>query len=253
MPFSFRLLSSLIFTYSLSTAVVADAQRPFRYIDGEGISPIVYKDKEGGVLGIVPESVYLIFDALELELEADLVPDARTLFELTNGRAEVSSAIIYADLQTSDFPQSLTICPVAMLDFPIYTVWHREGDFSEVKMQTLENVKMGMLNQPPGLEDAAGFSYDNVASFNSVDAMMKALISKRVDTIFMNWSHAQLIAERLGRKSEIIKGPYYGNIQIHLALLTRAFQPNILTQACDHVERFKKQGAFNRIFKAYLD
>ncbi|BFM15551.1 hypothetical protein R50073_17340 [Maricurvus nonylphenolicus] len=253
MHFPLRFLSSLIFAFSLSAVALSDSQRSLRYIDGEGLSPIVYKNEEGKVLGIVPESVYLVFDALGIKLNASLVPDARVPFELINGRAEVSTAILYGDLELEDFPKPMTICPTAMLSISVNTIWHRDGSFTEEQMQSLEKIRIGMLNQSPGLKDASGLSYEHLTSFNSVDAMMKALMSQRVDTILMNWSHAQLTAEKLGRSDMIKKGPSIADVHIHLALLTQAFSPDVIARACEQVVRFKSKGAFQRIFSAYFN
>lgn len=253
MRYCSQILHVFLFWLILCSTAFSDDQRTLRYIDGEGLSPIIYKNEVGEILGVVPESVYLVFDALGMKLEGKLVPDARTLFELINGRAEVSTTILYANLKIDDFPEPITICPTSMLAFPIHTVWHREGTFSEEQTQTLIGVRTGMLNQPPGLEETAGFPYKNVTSFKSVDSMMKALITQRVDAIFMSWHHAQLISEKLGRRESIIQGPLVGEIQVHLALLTQAFKAEFIEKACDQVERFKSQGAFKRVFNAYLN
>lgn len=246
------LLSLLLPASSFGAEALTTQLPKLRYTDGEGLWPFIYSDSEGGIQGIVPQSVRQVARQAGYAIEGRSVPSARSVFELVNGLADVTTVALYGELTSDVYPATITLCQEPILTVVTYQVWHKDKLSAATTPQSLEQAKVGMFNQSPQMENLAGLSHLNLTSFNSTEAMIKALLSQRVDVIFMEWNQARLLASRLGQAEMLVKGLPLSDARVHITLAQGSLSSEEITHICDQVALLKQQGVFNRIMTESL-
>ncbi len=246
------LLSVLLYLLYSSTGLGAETLPKLRYTDGEGLWPFIYNDSVGELQGVVPQSVRQVARQAGHAIEGRSVPSARSVFELVNGRSDIATVSLYGELTRDIYPTTITLCQEPILTLVAYQVWHIDKSAEAAKPQSLELARIGMFNQSPQMEKLAGLAHLNITSFNSAEAMIKALLSQRIDVIFMEWNQAKLLAAHLGQADKLVKGLPLTDVKIHIALSEGSLSSAEIEHICDQVTVLKQQGVFDRIMAESL-
>jgi ABC-type amino acid transport substrate-binding protein len=246
------LLCLLLPGTGLGASMSTETLPKLRYTDGEGLWPFIYNDSAGEIQGVVPQSVRQVARQAGYAIEGRSVPSARSVFELVNGRADITTVALYGELTRDIYPATVTLCQEPILTLVTSQVWHIDKSAEAAKPESLELASIGMFNQSPHMEKLAGLAHLNITSFNSTEAMIKALLSQRVDVIFMEWNQAKLLATHLGQADKLVKGLPLTDIKIHITLSEGRFSSTEIEHICDQVTVLKEQGVFDRIMTESL-
>ncbi|MAZ89488.1 MAG: hypothetical protein CL693_17790 [Cellvibrionaceae bacterium] len=221
-------------------------QNTIRYIDTEKLRPLSYS-KNGQVVGMFPEMAQLILESPNRKIVSRLVPEARLLFEIQGQLSDATMIYAFRDLSIEDYPEFVEVCPTPTVTLSIDVIWMADNNLNIQTYSDLAPYRVGIFNSSPAQIDSIGLDFPHLSRHQSSEALVKSLISNRIDIAIMNWDYALILAKNLVSTDRLKRGENLGNMDIHLAIAKHWGTALEREKICNRVIRLKQAGEFTRI------
>lgn len=243
----------LVLSILIATPLCLATEMPtsVRYIDSEKNWPFTF-ESQGEFQGVQPEIVRLIFESFNIQMSERWVPDARLLFEIQKKHADVTIVFTYGGLSIDAYPEFVQVCSKPVYDLSVDALWLESTPIAAHEFKDLSPYRIGTLNSAPGLLEQAGFNLPSIHYFNSSDALVKSLLTGRVDVVVMNWRHAQALIYRLKVEQRIERGLKLQQLNLHLAIAKHWAPEQQRNRLCERAETLRRQDKFTSIVQSYL-
>ena len=254
-PLVLRLLTTLVIV-ALTMTAGADSARPepqiARYAGHLGYTPLFF-EQSGGLVGIVPDMVNEVMSKYGYDLENIAAPRNRSIAMVMKGLAEITSVQIYPPLVlNSNYPSNLTICPTPLLTEEIVLIAAVHHDTT---IKPIEEMKLGWVNaiNNPKILQALGLNPSQVGLYHSNDALVKALLTKRIDGAITTMSATLYVLHELGSPVRMATLKYFGKSNLHLAMSESFSQRAASQNICEEITRLQNSGRLAQIYLSYMN
>lgn len=222
------------------------------YIGGKPSWPYIIHEQDE-VKGILPDSIYAIFNALGINVTTTSVIYTRTMHELVHQRADVSMAVLdYNNLEEKDYPAEVYLCPTPILLIDVHMIWHKDVKIDTTEHYNINDYKIGVIRVSSKRFDKLG-DIKGLVKFRTLELMVKNLLARRVDAIIMNGLHAKLIAKQLSKEDKLRQGALVMKMPIHLVVAKHWLKPGaLMDKLCGTVATLEQDNVFKKISDSYL-
>ena len=247
-----RIILTLI-TLWIGNSVLAESGdlKSIEYIDRIGYVPHVFEGEQG-LDGIVPSMVAAIFEDTGLDIISSDAPRTRAIREVINGHADITSALVAPPLMLkSDYPDSLVVCdtPLVTEDVMLVTLTKPQHSVPNPK-----RYRIGWLNSPNRTDilKEIGLGHAIATQYHSNRALVKALISKRIDGAIISLNSALYIVRQLNQETELTYRDFIGKTYMHLVINGEFARQHSYLDICLRVTQLQDSGRLADIYYSFM-
>jgi len=247
-------LSTSVLTMLLALPVVAkEPSLPIlRYVASQAESPFISRVDTGEYTGIFPDLISRIIEPLGYQAKYSTTFGGRALMELIAGRGDLTHVSVFADVTLDAYPKDLLICPQPFITIP-FQIFSLRPELIDLPMEAITDLKIGVIRiAAPTRAFKRTLGVNNLNRYTTSEQVFKALMSKRVDLVFMDPYTMESLS-----KAHNTKMPYQlrinlGLVKGHLALTREAEQRlGIFEPLCQQVEKANKLDYFSPILRGH--